>query len=50
MRQDKAFVTIDGEPPHMGAVPALGAQTDTILRELGFSAEAIAAWRAKGTI
>jgi itaconate CoA-transferase len=43
-------VTIDGETARMDAVPALGAQTDTILRELGFSAEAIAVWRAKGTI
>jgi len=43
-------VTIDAEPPRMDAVPALGAHTDTILRELGFGADAIAAWRAEGTI
>ena len=34
----------------MDAVPALGAHTDTILRELGFGADAVAAWRAEGTI
>ena len=43
-------VTIDAEPPRMDAVPALGQDTDTILRELGFGADAIAAWRAGGTI
>jgi crotonobetainyl-CoA:carnitine CoA-transferase CaiB-like acyl-CoA transferase len=43
-------VVMDDETPQMGAVPALGAHTDTILRELGFGAEAIAAWRAEGTI
>jgi len=43
-------VIIDDEVPRMDAVPALGAHTDTILRELGFSTEAIAAWRTEGTI
>jgi formyl-CoA transferase len=43
-------VTIDDEAPRMAAVPALGAHTDTILRELGFSADAIAGWRTEGTI
>jgi formyl-CoA transferase len=43
-------VTIDDEAPRMGAVPALGAHTEPILRELGFGAEAVAAWRAEGTI
>ncbi len=43
-------VAIDDEPARMGPIPALGAHTDTILRELGFGAEAIAAWRAEGTI
>lgn len=42
-------VTIDDEPPRMGAVPALGQHTDAILRQLGFGS-AIAAWRAEGTI
>ena len=43
-------VTMGGETPRMDPVPALGAHTDTILRELGFSTEAIAAWRTEGTI
>jgi itaconate CoA-transferase len=43
-------VGIDDAAPRMGAVPALGAHTEPILRELGFGAEAIAAWRAGGTI
>jgi formyl-CoA transferase len=43
-------VIIDEESPCMEAVPALGAHTEPILRELGFGADAIAAWRAKGTI
>jgi len=43
-------VGIQDAPPRMGAVPALGQHTDVILRELGFAAEAIAAWRAEGTI
>jgi formyl-CoA transferase len=43
-------VRIDDHDARMGAVPALGQHTDTILKELGFSAEAIAAWRAEGTI
>ncbi len=43
-------VAIDNEPATMGPVPALGAHTDSVLRELGFSDQAIAAWRAEGTI
>jgi len=43
-------IGIDGRPARMGAVPALGQHTDAILHELGFSAAAIAAWRAEGTI
>jgi itaconate CoA-transferase len=39
----------DGEPV-MGAVPSLGQDTDTILEELGFSADAIALWHKEGTI
>jgi crotonobetainyl-CoA:carnitine CoA-transferase CaiB-like acyl-CoA transferase len=43
-------IGIDDRPASMGAVPALGQHTDAILHELGFSAAAIAAWRAEGTI
>jgi len=43
-------VSVDNEAPRLGAVPALGAHTDPILRELGYGAEAVAAWRAEGTI
>jgi crotonobetainyl-CoA:carnitine CoA-transferase CaiB-like acyl-CoA transferase len=43
-------VQIDDLEPMMGAVPALGAHTDTILSELDFSRDQIAAWRTEGTI
>jgi len=43
-------VAIDNESAVMGPVPALGAHTDSVLRELGFSDPAIAAWRAEGAI
>jgi len=43
-------VSIDNEDPRMGPVPALGAHTDAILRELGYDAHTIAAWRAARTI
>jgi formyl-CoA transferase len=43
-------VTIDNEPATMRPVPGLGEHTDAVLRELGFSDQAIAAWRAEGTI
>ena len=43
-------VSVDNEAPRLGAVPALSAHTEAILRELGFGAEAVAAWRAEGTI
>jgi itaconate CoA-transferase len=38
-------VTIDNMEPVMGAVPGLGQHTDAILKELGFDAAAITAWR-----
>ena len=34
----------------MGAVPALGAQTDAILAELGVDASAVAAMRSAGAV
>ncbi|HKW03453.1 MAG TPA: CaiB/BaiF CoA-transferase family protein [Vicinamibacterales bacterium] len=43
-------VSIDGREAPMGAIPALGEHTDAILRELGYDAGRIAAWRAEGTI
>jgi itaconate CoA-transferase len=43
-------IGIAGHDARMDAVPALGQHTDAILHELGFSAAAIAAWRAEGTI
>jgi itaconate CoA-transferase len=43
-------VGIQGEEPNMGAVPALGAHTVTILEELGFSGDDIARWQTEGTI
>ena len=43
-------VQIDDLEPAMGPVPALGADTDAILQELGFSGDQVAGWRAKGTI
>jgi len=43
-------VTIDGAPPRMDAVPALGQHTATILAELGYDHDAIARWRTEGTI
>ena len=43
-------VLINNEAPRMDAVPALGAHTDAILGELGFSRDVIARWRQEGTI
>jgi formyl-CoA transferase len=41
---------IDDLAPVMGPVPALGAHTDALLGELGYSRDDIAALRAEGTI
>jgi len=43
-------VSINNEDPRMGPIPALGAHTDAILRELGYDEAAAAALRAEGTI
>jgi crotonobetainyl-CoA:carnitine CoA-transferase CaiB-like acyl-CoA transferase len=43
-------VSINNEDPRMGPIPALGAHTDAILRELGYDEAATAALRAEGTI
>jgi itaconate CoA-transferase len=42
--------TDDEADPQWGAVPALGAHTDSILASLGYSAERIAELRADGAI
>jgi itaconate CoA-transferase len=41
---------IDSVEPVMGAVPALGQHTETILVELGYDATAIAAWQQAGVV
>jgi itaconate CoA-transferase len=43
-------VHMEDVEPVMGAVPALGQQTDGILEELGFSRDRIDQWRREGTI
>ena len=40
----------DGMEPVMGPIPAVGAQTDAILGELGVARETIAQWRERGVI
>ena len=42
--------TIDGSSPVMGAVPALGADTDAVLAELGFDDQVVAAWHDAGVV
>ena len=42
--------TIDGDSPVMGPVPALGADTDAVLAELGFDDRAVAAWHDAGVV
>ena len=43
-------VRIEGVEAVMGAVPALGAQSDSILREIGYDDDTIAQLRVKGVI
>ncbi len=40
-------VTVEGEEPVMGPVPALGEHTDALLAEIGFDAATIAEWRTR---
>ena len=42
--------TIEGASPVMGSVPALGADTDAVLAELGFDDRAVAAWHDAGVV
>lgn len=43
-------VTMDSVEPVMGAVPALGQHTEAILKELGFDADTISAWKKSKVI
>jgi itaconate CoA-transferase len=43
-------VTLENSEPVLNAVPALGANTDSILAELKFDADTIAGWRKAGMI
>jgi formyl-CoA transferase len=43
-------VDIDGTDPVMGPVPALGEQTESILAEIGYGREGVAALRAEGAV
>ena len=43
-------IRVDGAPPPTEAAPALGADTDAILRRAGLSAAAIDELRERGTI
>jgi len=43
-------VQMEGAETMMGRIPALGEHTDSILRELGFDAATISAWRVRKTI
>ena len=42
--------TIDGASPVMGPVPALGADTDAVLAELGFDDRAVGEWHDAGVV
>ena len=42
--------TIDGVESRFDAVPELGEHTDQILNELGYSREAVEAWRSSGVV
>jgi itaconate CoA-transferase len=43
-------VIVEGAPPAMGPIPALGEHTAAILAELGFDGSSIAAWKQKGLL
>ena len=43
-------IALDGAEPMMGSIPALGEQTDAILRELGYDDGTISAWRRRGIV
>ncbi len=43
-------VIVEGAPPALGPIPALGEHTASILAELGFDGSSIAAWKQKGLL
>jgi len=43
-------VRMEDVEPVMGAVPALGEHTDSVLSELGFEPQTIESWRREGII
>ncbi|GAC1628019.1 MAG: hypothetical protein PVS2B2_19080 [Candidatus Acidiferrum sp.] len=43
-------VIMEDVEPVMNPVPALGQQTEAILKEIGFNSQTIAAWRQAGVI
>jgi len=42
--------TIDGVEPRMDKVPEVGADTDSILRELGYTKDVVTGWRKSGIV
>jgi itaconate CoA-transferase len=50
LRALRPAVWMDDVEPVMGPVPTLGQHSESILRELGFDAATISAWRREGTI
>jgi crotonobetainyl-CoA:carnitine CoA-transferase CaiB-like acyl-CoA transferase len=42
--------TIDGVEPRMDKVPEVGANTDSILRELGYTKDVVTRWRKSGIV
>ena len=43
-------VRTDNDEPVMGDIPSLGQHSQSILEELGYEADTIAAWRSEGVI
>jgi crotonobetainyl-CoA:carnitine CoA-transferase CaiB-like acyl-CoA transferase len=43
-------IGFDEVVPRMDPIPALGAHTDAILRELGYADDVVAGWRRRGLV
>jgi crotonobetainyl-CoA:carnitine CoA-transferase CaiB-like acyl-CoA transferase len=43
-------VQFDGEPPPLSSAPAVGADTDAVLQELGFDADEVARYKELGAV